>query len=54
MSLHKKISFLKSAVRIGGYFIGAFAFVHNTPAFIAFYVLIVSELIGIVEELGEK
>jgi hypothetical protein len=54
MSLHKKISFFKSGVRIVAYLIGCAAFVHNTAAFMAFYVLVLSEIVGIYEEVGEK
>ena len=50
---HKKISFVKSAVRIVGYFMGLVAF-HHTLLGGAFYVLILSEMVGIIEELGEK
>jgi hypothetical protein len=53
MSLHKKLSLFKSVVRIIGYIIGGFAFkTGSLPA--AFFVLTVSELIGILEEHGEK
>lgn len=54
MSLHKKISFYKSAVRLVGYILGMAAFWNNTLAFVAFAVLFISEVIGVVEELGEK
>jgi len=54
MSLHKKISFVKSAIRIIGYFGGMIAFNHQIVALSAFAVLVVSEVIGIIEELGEK
>ena len=54
MSLHKKISFIKSAVRIFGYFGLMVAFGDNVTGFFAGFVLVVSEIIGIVEELGEK
>ena len=44
MSLHKKISFFKSGVRIVAYLIGC----------AAFDVLVLSEIVGIYEEVGEK
>jgi len=50
---HKNISFIKSAIRIIGYFMGLAAF-HPTLLGRAFCVLIFSEVIGIIEELGEK
>jgi hypothetical protein len=54
MSLHKKISFVKSAVRVLGYFGLMVAFGDNVTGYFAGVILVVSELIGIVEELGEK
>jgi hypothetical protein len=54
MSLHKKISFVKSVVRIFGYYAIWIALPDNPMMFFAGLVLIVSECIGIVEELGEK
>ena len=53
MSLHKKISFVKSAIRILGY--GLLAYVWPTYfMWVVAIVLILSEIIGIIEELGEK
>lgn len=54
MSLHKKISFVKSVIRIFGYFGLMLAFGLNVTGYLAGGVLIVSEIVGIVEELGEK
>lgn len=54
MSTHKKISFIKSAVRIFGYFGLMLAFGDNVMGFFVGMVLIISELIGVMEELGEK
>lgn len=54
MSTHKKISFIKSTIRIFGYFIGATALGDNVAMFAAFVVLAVSEVIGIIEEVDEK
>jgi hypothetical protein len=48
---HKQISFVKSGVRIAGYVMGGYAF--NGLLAMAFVVLIVSEIIGILEEIGE-
>jgi hypothetical protein len=53
MSIHKKISFVKSAVRIFGYFGLWVAFPDNPMAFFAGLILVISELIGVLEELGE-
>jgi hypothetical protein len=53
VSLHKKISFIKSAIRIVGYFLGAVA-IPGVLAGVAFSVLVISELVGIYEERGEK
>jgi hypothetical protein len=54
MSIHKKLSFLKSTIRSFGYWFGALAFGDNPMAYLAFIVLIVSEAIGVIEEFGEK
>jgi hypothetical protein len=54
MSPHKKISFLKSSIRIVGYVFGFLAFVDSVLATLAFTILIVSEVIGVIEEFGEK
>lgn len=54
MSLHKKISFVKSAVRIVGYVLLIVAFPYSFFGQLAGVVLIASEGIGIIEELGEK
>jgi hypothetical protein len=54
VSTHKKISFVKSTIRIFGYFGLMVAFGDNVTGYFAGGVLVVSELIGIVEELGEK
>lgn len=53
MSPHKKISFVKSGIRILGYILGGLAF-KNEPLAAAFFVLVISEFIGILEEIGEK
>lgn len=48
---HAKISYLKSAIRIVGY--TCFLFVDHHPAIVlAGAVLIISEIIGIIEEIG--
>jgi len=54
MSTHKKISFIKSTIRIFGYFGIWIAFPDNPTAFLVGLVLIVSEVIGILEEAEEK
>lgn len=54
MSVHKKISFVKSAVRIAGYVLGILAFPFSFFGQVAFVVLIASEVIGVYEEIGEK
>ena len=54
MSTHKKISFIKSTVRIFGYFGLWIAFPDNPMAFLTGLVLVISEVIGVIEELGEK
>jgi hypothetical protein len=54
VSTHKKISFIKSAVRMFGYFGLMLAFGDNVMGFFTGMVLTVSELIGVVEELGEE
>ena len=51
---HKIISYGKSAIRILGYALGAFAFYgsdHGVGAALAFGVLIISEVLGIIEEM---
>ena len=50
---HKTISFIKSAIRIIGYFALIVAFPTNPDMFIAGCILILSEVIGIIEEVGE-
>lgn len=45
---HQHISFLKSAIRLGGYY--GLLFVVFWPA----VVLIISEVIGILEEIGHE
>lgn len=54
MSLHKKISFIKSTVRMLGYFAGILGAGLNVVMFYAFVILMISEVIGIVEEIGEN
>lgn len=54
MSTHKKISFIKSTVRILGYFGLMTAFELNVTGYLAGVILIVSEIIGVAEEFGEK
>lgn len=54
MSPHKIISFIKSFIRIFGYFALGIAFGDNTTGFEAAMILIASEVLGIVEEIGEK
>jgi len=54
MSTHKKISFAKSFIRIFGYFALGLAFGDNTMGFAAAMILVASEVLGIVEEIGEK
>lgn len=48
MNQHKKISFIKSGVRLIGCFLGILAF----PGFYAaaFYFLFIAEILGIIEE----
>jgi hypothetical protein len=59
MSLHKKLSFIKSTIRLLGYTVGALSTMHSDDPFLstflfyAFVVLFVSEIIGVFEELGE-
>jgi hypothetical protein len=53
MSLHKKLSFIKSAIRIAGYFAIWVAFPDNPMAFFAGVILVISEVIGIIEEIDE-
>ena len=50
---HKALSFLKSGIRIIGYFVLWLAFPVNPEIFAASMILILSEIIGIVEEVGE-
>lgn len=52
VSLHKTLSFVKSGIRILGYFALWLAFPNNEMALPAF-ILIISEIIGIIEEVGE-
>jgi hypothetical protein len=54
MSNHKTISLIKSGLRILGYALGVTAFFHNDLAAGAFLILIWSEILGIMEEAGEK
>lgn len=53
MSTHKKISFVKSFIRLFGCGAGMVATV-NPALFAAFVALAVAEVFGIVEEIGEK
>jgi hypothetical protein len=46
MSNHAKISYMKSALRIGGYLLLPFNIIQ------AAIVLVLSEIVGIVEEIG--
>ncbi len=46
MSKHKKISFVKSGIRIAGYF-----YVLHWQAGL---LLVIAEILGIIEEIGEK
>jgi hypothetical protein len=52
MSTYKTISFIKSGVRLVACAIGGLAFFNYLA--IAFWLLFVAEIIGIIEELGEK
>jgi hypothetical protein len=54
MSTHKKISFAKSTIRIFGYWGLALAFGDNPVGYFAALVLITSEVLGVIEEIGEK
>lgn len=54
MSTHKLISFVKSFIRIFGYVVLGMAFGDNTTGFAAAAILVMSEVLGIVEEIGEK
>lgn len=54
MSTHKKLSFIKSFIRMLGYVGLSVAFGDNVAGFIAAWVLVGSEVLGIVEEIGEK
>lgn len=58
-SKHAKISYWKSGVRIIGYLLGINAALMPTlssrfaaPLFGAFLILVVSEVVGIIEEIG--
>ena len=53
MMTHKRISFVKSGVRIFGYLIVVMSYPRTYLAG-AFVFLIFSEVVGILEELGEK
>lgn len=50
--MHKLISFIKSSIRLSGCALGIFAF----PGLLAavFWFLFAAEILGILEELGEK
>lgn len=50
---HKTLSFLKSGIRIIGYFSLWLAFPAIPEVFGASMILILSEIVGIVEEVGE-
>ncbi len=54
MSTHKAISFIKSFIRILGYVALAIAFGDNVMGYAAAVILVLSEVLGIVEEIGEK
>lgn len=60
MSTHKKISFIKSTIRLLGYVAGGYSAVYADSIQMAnlltwaFGILFVSEIIGVIEELGEK
>ena len=54
MSTHKIISFVKSFIRIFGYVALSQAFGDNVTGYAAAAVLVLSEVLGIVEEIGEK
>jgi len=49
---HTVLSFIKSGVRITGYFALIVAFSGNPDVFLAGCILIGSEVLGIVEEIG--
>ena len=53
MNTHKKLSFIKSAIRITGYFLVMAAMFENSAMVLAGGILIVSEIVGIFEEMGE-
>jgi hypothetical protein len=55
VSQHKIISFVKSSIRLCGYGIAAYAFKELLPiVWVAFTILAIAEVVGIVEEFGEK
>jgi len=54
MSVHKIISFIKSAIRLFGCFAGMLVFGDNWVGFTAFVSLAIAEVFGIIEEIGEK
>lgn len=60
MSIHKKISFIKSTIRLLGYVAGWYSSIFADSLQMAnclawtFGILFVSELVGVIEELGEK
>jgi hypothetical protein len=54
VSIHKVISFVKSTIRLLGYFVFWMAFLDNPTAFLAFIILTVSEMLGVIEKVEEK
>lgn len=54
MSTHKILSFIKSTIRIFGYVTLSLAFPLNEMIFFAAVILVFSEVIGVIEEVGEK
>lgn len=50
---HKEWSFIKSGIRIVGYLALMVALFENSAAVLAGAILIVSELVGVWEEVGE-
>ena len=52
MSKHKKISLVKSAIRLAGYLV--LTFVPIALVSWAAWILIVSEILGVLEEVEEK
>jgi hypothetical protein len=54
MSIHKLLSYLKSAVRVIGYYACALAFGDNMIGFFGCIILIVAEIFGFFEEMDEK